>query len=161
MQCKKIQELLKADYLDGELNAEESHLIAEHLVKCPHCQKLEKELFAQRALFQKAGQMQVPEHIWQNIRNKIVSERLSEESNTAKGFLERLRGVIRQPRVAFSLTGALLIIIFVSVLSVNFIYRRQLSGKISSPEIMPGYNLNGESVSYLSDLGTNIEEYFL
>ena len=35
MQCKKIQELLKTDYLDGEANPQEEQFIKQHLKQCP------------------------------------------------------------------------------------------------------------------------------
>lgn len=161
MKCKEIQELLKTDYLDAELNSEESNLIAEHLAECPDCKKLEEALANQRRLFQKAGRMQVPEEVWINIREKIITERLSEEDKAGEGILARLKAAIRRPRVAFSLVGALTAVIFVLALTWNSIYQSRTPVQAEDEEIIPGYNLNGEGANYLSDLGTNIEEYFL
>lgn len=157
MRCKEVKELLKSDYLDGELKPEDMLLVLEHLEKCPQCKKLEEELLVQRKLFQEAGHKEVPERIWQNIREKIVTERLQKEGVVPVGVLSHLRQRILQPRVAFSLVSALAVIIFAVALTVQ----RQASVSVSNTEIIPEYNLNGASANYISDFGTSVEEYFL
>lgn len=153
MRCKEIQELLKSDYLDGELRAGDMRLIQEHLEKCPHCKKLEEMLLAQRKLLQEAGHLEVPGRVWQNIRDQIVAERLQEK----EGILGSLRQRVLQPRVVFSLATAFAVIILVVTLAV----KKQAAVSTGNDEIIPGYNLNGATANYISDLGTSIEEYFL
>ena len=161
MRCKKIQELLKSDYLDGEVNQREERQISEHLAKCQECQRLEKELQGQRMVFEKAKRQQVPEGVWQNIRDTIVTEQLNEESRVSRGILERLRAFLFPPRPVFAIAGALAAIIFAVIVAGAIIQKKQSFSKENSAESIAGYNLNGESTDLLYTLGTNIEEYFL
>jgi len=161
MQCRKTQELLKADYLDGEINQREEKQIKEHLAKCPECRRLEKELQVQHMLFQKTKQPQVPERVWQNIRDAIVTERLNKESSVSSSILQRLRESILAPRPVFAIAGVLTAIIFVVIFAGAIIQKKQSFSKENSGESVVGYNLNDENEDLLYTLGTNIEEYFL
>jgi len=161
MRCRKIQELLKTDYLDGQVNPRQGQDIKEHLAKCRQCRRLEGELLAQRMLFQGAKRKQVPERVWQNIRDTIITERLTQEHSLSGNILQRLRESILAPRPVFALAGALTVAIFVLVLSGVFIQNRRSLSKVNVGESIVGYSLNGESGDFVYDLGTEIEEYFL
>ena len=157
MDCKKIQELLKTDYLDGEAKEKELSCIKEHLAVCPQCRKLEEELKAGRMIFKNIKRQEVPERVWQNIRDAIVSESLSEESSVVGGILKRLRETILAPRPVFAKAFALTVIIFVAV----FFKVRQPAVIDNGQEVVAGYSLNSENGDLFTDLGTSIEEYFL
>jgi len=161
MQCKKIQELLKADYLDGEADPKEEEFIKEHLKQCSECSRLEKELQAQRMLFQGAKRKQVPERIWSNIRDAIVMERLKQEEGLIRGILERLRDLIFARRPAVVLATSLSVIIILAVMATTTIQSRVSLSKQNAAESIAGYSLNSENGYVLYDLGTSIEEYFL
>ena len=161
MRCKQIQGLLKSDYLDGEAGQREERQIKEHLAHCPDCRGVEKELQAQRMLFQKAEQQPVPERVWQNVRDVIVTERLNQESGANRGIIRQLKESTMVPRPVFVLAGALTVIILVLALSGTFIQKNQSLSKVNIAESIVGYSLNGESGDFSYDLGTNIEEYFL
>lgn len=161
MQCRKIQELLKADYLDNEISPDVQHDIDEHLKQCAQCRKLEKELQAQRLLFKNAKQEKVPERLWQNIRDSIMSEQPNQERSLSHGFLRRLRELALAPRPAYALVSAFTAVIFVLVFAGAVIQKRQNFSKQSGAEAITEYSVNGESDNLLYGLGTNIEEYFL
>ncbi|MCX5703208.1 MAG: anti-sigma factor [Candidatus Omnitrophica bacterium] len=161
MQCKKIQELLKADYLDGEVSPQEGQFIKGHLTQCPECRRLEKELQVQRMLFQGTKRKQVPERVWQNIRDAIVAERLKQEEGLSRGILERLRDLIFTPRPVFVLASSLSVVILLAVIATTFIQNKVSLSKQNAAESIVGYSLNGENGYVLYDLGTSIEEYFL
>src|SRR4030042_405889 len=112
MVCKNIQELLKSDYLDGELGPTQEQAVREHLLKCPDCRQLEARLKAQRELLRSAKKELPPEHVWQNIRRAITTERVGEESKI-RSVLERLRESLLMPRPVFALSTALTAIICV------------------------------------------------
>jgi predicted anti-sigma-YlaC factor YlaD len=161
-QCKKIQELLKTDYLDGEVSPKEEQFIKEHLKQCPECSGLEKELQVHRMLFQGVKRKQVPERIWYNIRDAIVTQRLNqEEVALSRGILERLRDFIFTRRPVFALTTSLSVIILLAVIATTFIQSKVSLSKQNAAESIVGYSLNGENGYVLYDLGTSIEEYFL
>ena len=161
--CRNIQELLKSDYLDGEASQTKKRCIDEHLARCPECSRLKEDLGAQRALFKNAKRQEVPGRLWQEIRETIIAQRLSEEASSAGGFFGRLRDRISKPRPVFALSGVFTAIILIAVLTGAVIRGKQLSNRESAAETLVGYSLtlNGVNDDVLNGLGTDIEEYFL
>lgn len=160
MLCARIQEILKTDYLDGELNPQEERRILEHLKQCPGCQALEKELRTQSSLFKEAKQQQVPERLWQNIRDSIYSQGLTQEQGMIRGIAERLKGLIFMPRPAFALAGALSVVILVVFLAGSIIQKERYTHQ-EEEAAFALYSQNGENGDQALGLGTSIEEYFL
>jgi len=162
VQCKKIQELLQTDYLDGELTQEDAQLIKAHLGQCSACSGLEKTLQAQRMLFQGVKTQPVPERIWNNISDAIVTERLKQPEGLISGILERLRGLIfvRRPAVVLA-TSFFSVIIMLAFFANLAIQRQAVLSKQNAAEEIAGYSSSAENGNVLDDLGTNIEEYFL
>jgi len=162
MQCKKIQELLQADYLDGQTSQPEVRFIQEHLKQCPGCSALEKRLQVQRRLFQGAKRQPVPEGVWSNIRQAVVTERLKQKEAATYGIFERLRDLIFVPRPAMILATSLFSGIIIFVFFANITIQRQVAlNKQNAAESIAGYSLDGKKGYVLYDLGTGIEEYFL
>jgi len=162
MQCKEIQELLKADYLDGELGPKDEQLIKEHLAQCPQCRGIERELKFQATLFQQLGQKEVPERIWQNIREKIMLERLNEEERFGFGFFGRLRNYLFSPKPVFVLARTLAVVIFVALFAGIFL-RNESFFSTANHQNGNGvfYSLASINDDMVYDFGTSIEEYFL
>jgi len=161
MRCKKVQELLKSDYLDGETASGETRDIAEHLEQCLECRSVEKELQAQRMFFKEAKRQQPPDRVWQNIRKAIVEESLEQDNQLRAGIFERLREFFWPPRPIFTLASAITVVVFIAVLAGVIIQKRQLFNIANSAESFTEYRLNGGNEVALSGLGTGIEEYFL
>lgn len=159
-QCKKIQELLQADYLDKEAGQKEERIIKVHLAGCSACRGLEKKLQAQRVFFQGVKRQQVPERVWSNIRDAIITEHLKQKEGLIPGILERLRRLIFAPRPAVVLATVFSVIIMVAVFTSVTIQQMSLS-KQNAAESIAGYSLNDKNGYVLDDLGTSIEEYFL
>ncbi|MBU4376627.1 MAG: zf-HC2 domain-containing protein [Candidatus Omnitrophica bacterium] len=159
MGCENIQELLKSDYLDGELVPARKQLVREHLLKCPACRELEGRLKAQRGLIMSAKKAAPPERVWQNIRRAITTERTGEESKF-RSALERLRERFFMPRPVFAVATALVAIICVVVVAGAIIRTRHFYAG-NGEDIFTIYTLNGESSDLPNDFGTAIEEYFL
>lgn len=160
MTCKKIQGLLKSDYLDGELSREVTQEITEHLKLCADCRRLKEELEAARMLFQKATRHQPPERVWQNIREAIIQERLTEESRESRPLRERVTERFWLPRPAFALASVCTAIVLV-VLASGLIKTRQPQGTETDQQNMAEYRLGDGNDELASGLGTTIEEYFL
>ncbi|MFH0839845.1 MAG: anti-sigma factor [Candidatus Omnitrophota bacterium] len=159
MDCKNIQELLKSDYLDGELRPARKQLVREHLLKCPACRELLARLKTQRGLIMSAKKEIPPERVWHNIRRAITTERTGEESKL-RSLLERLRERFFMPRPVFAVATALAAIICV-VFVAGAITRTRPFYAGNGEDIFTIYTLNGESSDSLNDFGTAIEEYFL
>jgi len=139
------------------LDPQEAGYIKNHLAACPQCRGLEEELLRQHKLFQAAGRRQVPEAVWQNIRDAVVTERL-EQGN---GILGWLKNYFFAPRPIFALASAVTVVIFSLLITGIFIHKKQASSIINGEEIMAGFSVNAQDGDLLYDLGTNIEEYFL
>ena len=162
MPCKKIQELLKADYLDGELDQKDAQFIQEHLGQCSVCSGLEKALQAQRMLFKGVKPKPVPEGIWSNIRDTIIAERLNHPETPTAGIFERLRDLIFVRRPAVVLATSLFSVIIMLAFFANVVIQKKVSlNKQNAAENIAGYSLGSKNGYVLYDLGTGIEEYFL
>jgi anti-sigma factor RsiW len=159
MKCKKIQEWLKSDYLDGELNSKETQLVKEHLGVCSSCRKLEEEYKTQSMLFKESNYEKVPERVWNNIRNAVITENFNKEIVTELGVLEWLRELIWGRKPVFVLASAFGLILFVTVLAGTLIYNRQTL--INGEDMFTDYSLNSENGDFIYGFGTDTEEYFL
>ena len=155
MNCKEVQELLPADYLDRRLDQQSFSQLREHLKVCPACRQLEEQLQVQRSIFKQAKQQEVPAGVWQNIRDTIIAERLDQQEALAAGVLGRLRKIIFSPKPVFALATAMAVFILV------FIFGRQAAYKNQPIENLNDYRLNSGSEEQIYDLKTSLEEYFL
>ena len=159
MDCKRIQELLATDYLDGRLSLPELKTVREHLAGCPSCAALEKELLAQREIFQQSKRASVPPEIWHNISSKIIIERLRKEQQAM--LWERLIGMIRRPRPVFALASIFAVMIMVAAFSGIILRQRPAEKQEGAQQAASVYGLRPVNGEVISDLGTNIEKYFL
>jgi len=160
--CKKIQELLKTDYLDRETSIQQDRFIKEHLKQCASCSLLEEKLRFQRGLFQGAKEQPVPGHLWNNIRQAVIAQRLKERENSLSGLLAWLKSRVLIPKPAAVLTASFLSVVIIFAIFTNAALRQQaLQNKQNAAENIAGYSLNEKNGYLLYDLGTSIEEYFL
>jgi hypothetical protein len=158
--CKEIQELLYADYFDREAGPQAKQIVQEHLKACPVCRQLEAKLQAQRLLFQADKPVPVPAHLWGNIRDAIITQRLQERTSPAAGFFERLKGLLL-PRPAMVLAASVFSVFLIIAVFANANIQKQAAIRQAAAEGIAGYNLSTKTGYALYDLGTGIEEYFL
>lgn len=144
MNCKKIQELLKTDYLDGELKENLYQEVEKHLKDCPVCQKLKEELLRGKELFRNFKYKEVPINIWDSIYEKITEESYI-NTNLWLGFIKQKRLALVTLTIVFFILG-------------SFIFKNILEEK-AKQSFFKDYFLNEEE--YFYNLGTNLEEYFI
>ncbi len=160
MSCKKIQELLMTDYLDGELDQMLCNRIRQHIDSCTHCQQFEQEVQKIKAPFKKTRYIKPPVRLWQCIREKIMSEQMLPQGSLFECLVERLREFLfirRQPVFA---TIALTIIIF-ALIFIRMPAQKQIetdAWKVVAEDI--GLRIDEENGA-ICDFGTDIEKYFL
>ena len=159
MKCTRVQDLLKSDYLDKELNQNLLRQVEGHLEKCPACKALKQRLESQRIALRAIKQKAVPPEIWQNIQSAISEEELKEPENIFKNAWESLKRVFSLPWPAFALASALAVVIFAFFLWQTTLDQRQFSTSPTEEDTWAAYQLNGDTYTY--NLGTAIEEYFL
>lgn len=160
MHCKKAQNLLMTSYLDGLGTEKERLEIKKHLAGCLSCRKLEERLLAQHKILQHAKAFKVPDHLWQNIQNRIISEGLKERP---VGALELVKRYIFSPRPAVILTGALTVLIMVAFFAGTAIQKKQLAVERNNIEkaVAYYYSLSSDKDEGIYGFGSRVEEYFL
>jgi anti-sigma factor RsiW len=159
MKCKKICDLLKSDYLDGELNDKLRREIERHLGRCPACRLLKQELDSQRIALHSLEKQEVPVQIWQNIQNTILQEQIKQRKNVFSYVREGLRRLLYSPRPAFVLASSLAVCIIILFVGKLIVGQRGPFDSAIGENFFGDYRLNGFAEAY--NFGTEIEEYFL
>jgi hypothetical protein len=119
MDCKRIRQLLLADYPDQELGPGPAEEVKKHLQGCATCRAFEQEV-AQKAIspFKNAPELKVPVSVWEKIQQAIDR---SEQTQEQFDFPAWLRGKIDSlfvfPRPAYALAtmmSAILVFILIA-----------------------------------------------
>ena len=118
MKCEVCLERLE-EYLDGELNADESSQVEAHLITCAACSTESASLVADQQLFARYDrEIEVPSALWWQI-----AERTAERAvNAPSSFSERLVALFRLPSFGYSLAAAAALIII--AIAVGAMYLR-------------------------------------
>lgn len=161
MNCKKIQELLITDYIDGEMNAKMRKDILNHLATCNKCKQFEENL-KQKAItpFKAADRQHPPDYIWENVKNRITKDEQTISEKIDITVMNKLSGIFKTLKPAFAVSAAAITILMI-VLVVRFPLTG--NGKLDTyiaeqAEFM--VNLDSDE-SGVNGLGTSIEEYLL
>ncbi len=156
MNCKKIQELLVTDYLDGELSTTILDSIKQHMDSCIHCRQFEQETQRIMLPFEKARYIEPPTRVWKGVREKIIAEQMLPQDSLFACLVERLREflfIYRQPVFA---TIALTVVAFALI----FIHMPEQTDILNVVAEDIG-SMNHEENDMICDFGTDIEKYFL
>ena len=152
--CKKIRELILTDYLDNEISDKDKTRLNIHFARCKDCKEFYERVKLNLAQpFAAADKANLPEFIWQNVKQAIVTEQQEKPSII----------FVRRPAFAISTVMALVII---AVVMAKFKLDSQENLKSTAQGQMEylAYSVEtpvGMLVSDESGLGTSIETYFL
>ena len=103
MNCKKIQELLMTDYIDGELNEKMQASILEHLATCDRCKRFEENLKEKVINPLKSVEKQYPPYfVWENIKNRIIKDRQSVSEKIDIVVTSKLSSIFKTLKPAFA-----------------------------------------------------------
>jgi len=160
IQCKLIKDLLKSDYLDGELSKADEQIVKDHLKHCLECKELEKQLRISHQIFQGAQRTTVPGRVWNNIQESIIAEKLKQNEKVPHIIFDKLRGLVPFSRPSVLFAASLSMVLIFAVFYVGIHNKIDLSKQNSTESIM-NYSLNSDTDYAMYDLGTNIEAYFL
>jgi len=170
--CKRIQELLMTDYIDGELKPPRKEDIEVHLKVCRECRefKLGVEKAAVKP-FRDSGLINPPDYLWHRIKDSLAAE--PPKKSALAAIIDRLK--VKSYPLRPALIYATLAVLIAVVFGLNL-----LRGPAGGQKIASAYrpvndyleenmeflafldgNGNGESVYTDTGLGTYIEEYFL
>lgn len=161
MNCKKIQELLMTDYIDGELNEKMQASILEHLATCDRCKRFEENLKEKVINPLKTVEKQYPSYfVWENIKNRIMKDRQSVSEKIDVAVTSKLSSIFKTLKPAFAVPA-----IAIAILVIIFVARPPLmsNGKLDAyiaeqTEFI--INLDSSEID-INGLGTSIEEYLL
>jgi len=166
MKCKKIQELLLTDYLDGEVSTAVRNEVENHVKWCHRCRQFEQGLL-QSAVepLRKAGGLRPPDSVWEHITKAIIlEERKQSESAFSRLPYAFPRIFLRsKAAVALATVGVVLLL----MLAVRGFKATDQRVSQVQPERQGAYltDLLNEpeyfSVEENDGYGTAIEEYFL
>jgi anti-sigma factor RsiW len=163
MNCKKIQELIMTDHIDGEASSTVEDLIKAHLSGCADCRAFEQAVRQKtEMLFRNAGPVQPPAEVWQNIKEAIQEDPVQ----YAPSFLERLFDFMRENfsvrRPAYALATAFTVILAIGIFLQSPLRRQMLVKDYLSQEsafmVAMNGSLNGD-LDKVADFDTTIEKY--
>jgi predicted anti-sigma-YlaC factor YlaD len=163
MNCKRIQELIVTDYLDGEAPGSLRAKIESHVSACAGCRAFEQSVRRNEDLLSRNFHpVQPPEEVWRNVRAAVSAEDTAEAPVFLERVLDLIRGsfFVRQPAYAFATVFTVLL---VAVVVLGSPLRRQMLVKdylSQKSAFMVALNSppNGE-LDKVADFGTAIEQY--
>jgi len=168
MNCRKIQEIILTDYIDGQLDDKRKGAIEEHLAHCHHCQEL-AGIAREGVLkpFINVKKQEVPAIIWDQVREEIVAR---QERKVVTGttflinLLEKIVPVTTFPRPVFALASIATLMLMIGILPQLMMNNPTVKidevGQVEYLSLLTDTSGDvpaGES----ADLGTPIEKYFL
>jgi len=164
MNCKRIQEFIITDYIDGQMEDKQKSFIDQHLAQCPACagylssiKKIAVNPFVNAS-------KDVPDQLlWAQIKQTIEEEQQHQLEVIMKpNFWERFRLVVHIPRPAFAL-ATVATLVFMIGLTNQLVMNNQMMKINAQDQVMYLSSLIEEPVgtSNGNDLGTPIEKVFL
>ena len=158
MKCKRIKELLLADYMDNEIEEASQLALDAHIKICSACRQLKESIDTGLLPLLENAKVQSPqEEMWQGIKTRIISGTAIQED---KVFV--LTPIIRRSIFAFATAAVLLFMVLTFHNAGNS--QRSAVGRFLSEEAGFLYSLNINESQYAFnsiDFGTAIEEWFL
>ena len=88
MDCKKMEEIILTDYIDGKITGARLKDVEAHLALCSRCRALASELALVNAEFRKAKHMEPPAEVWEKIRAEVSAGPARAMGFSAAGFFE-------------------------------------------------------------------------
>lgn len=142
MNCKKIQEFIITDYIDGQVEGKQKSFIDQHLSQCPACSGYLSSIRKAAVNPFVNVPKDVPDQLlWARIKETIEVEQQHQlEASLKPNFWERLKTSVHIPRPAFALATFVTMIFMIGSTGQLF---------FSTPIV----KINGQDqVQYLSSL---------
>jgi len=125
MKCKKIQDLIAAGYLDGELDLQTKSAIDTHVSSCKQCR-----LFHEAAVrltvepFKRVTPVKPPEEIWAGIENALSKKK--ERISIFNAFKNNLQAFFYIPKPAYIFATVMVIMLCVGIFTKTHLDRQEL-----------------------------------
>jgi predicted anti-sigma-YlaC factor YlaD len=142
MNCKRIQEFLITDYIDGQMTNKSKDLIDQHLDHCPACMGYLRNIKKEAIDPFVNSSVEVPDKIlWAQLKQAIEEDQQQQLKESLKpNFWEKISSAVHIPRPAFALATVITMIFMIGSTGQLFF----------NPPIV---KINGQDqVQYLSSL---------
>ena len=142
MNCKRIQEFIITDYIDGQMEDKQKGFIDQHLAHCPACTGYLSSIKKVTITPFVNAIKEVPDQLlWARIKQNIEDDQRQQlEESLKPNFWERFRLAVHIPRPAFALATVVTMIFMIGSTGQLF---------FSAPVV----KINGQDqVAYLSSL---------
>ena len=110
MECKKIQEWLMTDHLDGELSPAESAKVRQHMDGCMACREFGEVVNGTVAApFKGFAELQPDPIVWEKVRGMIAAE-----EDRSGGWLKKFERILQPTplfRAAFAAAMVLMVVL--------------------------------------------------
>ncbi len=158
MECRRAEELILTDYIDGNLKGEALGEAEEHLASCERCRKLAGEAAHAGKALKAIKREEPPQGLWYKIRAEILSERT--QPDTVRQILNSARYVFTHLRPAVALAAVAILILFVlTAIRLSPPGGTALNATLQD-DVLAATSLDDwNGTEY--DFGTSAEEYFL
>jgi anti-sigma factor RsiW len=105
MNCKRIQEYIITDYIDGQIGDKQIQLIEQHLAHCHACKRYLSSIKKEAVNPFVNASIEVPDELlWAQIKQTIEVEQQQQlEKSLESDFWEKIRSAVHIPRPAFAL----------------------------------------------------------
>jgi Putative zinc-finger len=141
MKCQEVSLLLE-EYFDGELETEQSELVAAHLAACEPCAHAYEALQrAQDFLLRYERDVEVTPQLWRGVEARIAA---AQEAESAPSFSARLRAWLANsltvPRFSPALTAALVLVavaLTVGAMKLMSKHERETMAQVQTPTPVP------------------------
>ena len=164
MSCKRIQEFIITDYIDGQMGDKQKGLIDQHLAHCHACKGYLDSIRNEAVNpFVNATKVVPDDFLWTQIKKTIEQEQQQQVENSfISDFWERLRSAVHFPRPAFAV-ATVATLVFMIGLTNQLVMNNQMMKINTQDQVMYLSSLIDEPVGTNNgnDLGTPIEKVFL
>ena len=157
MNCKRIQEFIITDYIDGQMGDKQKGLIDQHLAHCHACKGYLDSIRNEAVNpFVNATKVVPDDFLWTQIKKTIEQEEQQQVENSfIPDFWERVRALVHVPRPAFALATVATAVIMIGITS-QFMFNNQIVKINAQDQVMYLSSLIDEpaGTNNGNDLGT-------
>ena len=171
MNCKKIQDLLMTDFLDGELEGSRRQQIDDHLKTCPACLEVKQHILeASVHPFQGLTQIKPPKSVWEKIEGRLDQEErqpvmMRKIAHLVETTREGCAKIFSLPKPVLAVAlGAILVVVVFATLKLPVYHQQEITGTYLAQEMSYLHQLGNAKVELVDEngsLGTAIETLFL
>ena len=163
MKCNDIQELIKTDYVDGELSDSLAKEVKTHIMACESCAKLEARLLKLQQPFKQTELMEPPKKLWSAIESEITREKAADTSLPQSGIGRILSDALNALRLNKpALASLTIILLFVISISGQNILSNRADMQMGAHMVeMTQFYANGSELFEDDSMGAAAEIFFL